>query len=78
MTPKQPSAWWQRAWAALPFDRADVIVLCGLVLVALGCWEAWRPGAFLVPGAVLVYYGLPPRPPFVDLRHLGEQKARRR
>jgi hypothetical protein len=61
-----------RAIAAIP--RAVVAIvgvhelafLVGLGLVAVGFWMAWRPGAFLVPGAVLLWIALPARESFID------------
>jgi hypothetical protein len=46
-------------------DRTDAIVLIGLVLIVLGFWDVSRPIALGVPGAVLVWFGLPPRPRFI-------------
>jgi hypothetical protein len=58
-----------RTWVKkIDVDRSDVIVVVGLALVALGCWDAYRPAAFLVPGAVLIWYGLPARPSFLQKR----------
>ena len=54
-------------------DRADVIVVLGLALIAAGFWDVSRPVALGVPGAVLVWFGLPPRPRFI-----GDGRARRR
>lgn len=73
MTPT-PKSWIAKAWAWLSLDRADAIVVAGLVLVAIGCWDAYRPASFVIPGLVFVWFGLPPRPPFVAR---PEQKPRR-
>lgn len=73
MTPSQGPRW-RQWWQAVPIDRADVLVVLGLGLVAVGCWEWFRPGAFLVPGAVIVWYALPSRPPFIAPR---DPKGRR-
>lgn len=50
----------------ITLDRRDVLVLVGLGLIAIGCWCIYWPAAFLVPGAVLLWYALPSRPPFID------------
>ena len=44
----------------------DAIVLAGIALIAVGCWEAYRPASFIVPGILLVWYALPTRPPFIE------------
>lgn len=45
---------------------ADVILLVlALGLIAVGLWQCWRPGAFLVPGVVLLWIAVPARRPFV-------------
>lgn len=46
--------------------RDELYLAAGLALVATGCWDAWRPGAFLVPGVVLVWIALPCRAAFID------------
>lgn len=43
----------------------DVVLVVALLLIAAGFWEAWRPGAFIVPGIVLLWLVLPSRAPFV-------------
>jgi hypothetical protein len=47
-------------------DRGDVLVLTGIMLVAIAAWGVYRPMAFGLPGAVLIWYGLPTRPRFID------------
>lgn len=74
MTPKDSPTWWQRIRKAIDLDRADALVIVGLLLIAAGCWDVWRPGSLIVPGAVLIFYALPTRPPFI---HRPEQKPRR-
>ena len=58
----------RRAWAmiSISLDRRDVLVLVGLLLIAIGGWFVFWPAAFFVPGAVLVWYALPSRPPFIE------------
>ena len=43
---------------------AEIILVYGLVLIAYGLWEVSRPAALAIPGFVLVWLALPPRPPF--------------
>lgn len=68
-------SWWARVGAASwPRVRAvagavsmgDVLLAVGLGLIAWGFWDVSRPVALGVPGAVLVWYALPPRPPFIE------------
>lgn len=46
--------------------REELAIAVGLGLVAYGLWGAWRPGAFLVPGLVILWIALPSRPAFVE------------
>lgn len=46
--------------------RDEIYLAAGLALIAAGCWLTWRPGAFLLPGAVLVWIALPCRAAFID------------
>ena len=43
----------------------DVVLGVALLLIAAGFWSAWKPGAFIVPGVVLLWLVLPSRSPFV-------------
>lgn len=56
-----------RFWAALVqadlFEEIGIVI--ALALIAVGFWWAWRPGAFLVPGLVILWLVLPTRRPFV-------------
>lgn len=47
-------------------DTRDLTVLIGLVALTAGAWNAIGPSSLALPGAVLVWYALPPRPPFVS------------
>jgi len=60
-----------RAAAAVAGEvgRDEVHFYGALVLVAAGCWEWWRPGAFLIPGAALLWVSLPMRSAFIDRPH---------
>lgn len=57
-------------WTWDAFDREDVLTLLGLVLVGAGFWRCryalGRPLALIVPGVVLLWMFLPPRPPFFE------------
>lgn len=57
-----------RAGAAVAseFGREELYLAAALGLIALGCWDLWRPGSFLVPGAVLLWVGLPTRSGFIE------------
>lgn len=55
----------------------EVVLLAGISLIAVGFWEFWRPGAFLVPGALLVWVALPSRKGFID-RPLPPAQRRQR
>lgn len=45
--------------------RDEIYLASGLALIAAGCWLTWQPGAFLVPGATLVWIALPSRTAFI-------------
>jgi hypothetical protein len=47
------------------FDRSDLLVLIGLTLVGAGAWHISKPIAAIVVGAVVLWYGMPSRPPFI-------------
>ena len=34
--------------------RDEVYLVTALALIAVGFWDFWRPGAYLVPGAILL------------------------
>lgn len=62
-------SWWSNllGWLArgAGCDRADVLVVLALLLISCGLWEVSRAAALAVPGVVLLWLALPPRPPFV-------------
>lgn len=63
-TPPPPAPpWFARMRSAVSFG--DVVVFVGLVLWAIGFWGEPRL-ALGVPGAVLILWALPPRPPFLQ------------
>ncbi len=44
----------------------DELVLCaGIALASAGVWQVWKPGAYLLPGLVLIWMALPPRKAFI-------------
>jgi len=51
---------------ASEIGRDEIYFYGGLVLVAIGCWDLWRPGAFIVPGVALIWVSMPCRAAFVD------------
>lgn len=48
------------------FGRDDLVVLGGLAMLTAGAWSTLGLAALSLPGAVLVWYALPTRPPFVS------------
>lgn len=46
--------------------RDEVFLAAALALIAYGCWDLWRPGSFLAPGAVLLWIALPCRAAFME------------
>jgi len=54
----------RKAWAGL--DAGDVAVGLGVLWIAIGCWDWFRPASFIVPGIVLIWCGLPARPSFIE------------
>lgn len=59
----------RRAWAALVAALAsnaeEIAIYSALALIAVGCWSAWRPGSYLIPGAVMLWMYLPQRSSFI-------------
>lgn len=45
--------------------RDEVMLLAGLCMVAKGVSMVWAPGAWLVPGLILLWAFMPPRPSFL-------------
>ena len=37
---------------------ADFAAVAGLALLGVGCWMAWRPLGLIVPGVLLMVYGV--------------------
>lgn len=60
---------------AAALDKDDAMALIGLVLVAIGLWFVFRPLAFIVPGAVLLWMFLPSRPPWIEAVSKGRRPS---
>lgn len=56
---------WDVVFGPNGLEREELLLAVGLALIARGLWMAWQPGAFIVPGIVLVYIALPSRAAFV-------------
>lgn len=58
----------RKAWSALTavigIDEIGLLVALGLI--AAGFSMVWTPGAFLVPGAVLLWLAIPTRKTFIE------------
>lgn len=68
VSPEQAAtpSWRARVRAALgSIDRSDVLVLIGLMLVGAGAWQYSPAAAAVAVGAIVLWYGMPTRPPFV-------------
>ena len=51
--------------AVLRENVGELLLVAGTLLLMQGFSHWWSPGVYLVPGAVLVWIGLPSRLPFV-------------
>lgn len=49
-------------------EREELLLIAALALIARGFWLSWRPGAYLVPGLVILWIALPSRASFVARR----------
>lgn len=58
-----PPTWRDRIWAF----RLELFVLAGFVLWVAACWPH-RFLSFGLPALVILWFGLPTRPPFVARR----------
>lgn len=43
----------------------EALIYTALALLACGCWQVWKPGAYLVPGAIMLWMYLPTRAPLI-------------
>ena len=66
---------YQRSSQALTRVVDELVLTAGVVLIAIGCWDLWRPGAFIVPGVILVWISLPARTGFIDRPGASDQKG---
>ena len=57
--------------------RDELLLAGGLALVSVGLWETWRPGAYLVPGLVMLWIGLPSRAAFVERPSVAAVRKRK-
>jgi hypothetical protein len=48
-----------------PISAAEVVVCVGLLCLTVGAWHLIGWASLIAPGLILIFYGLPPRPPFV-------------
>ena len=53
----------------------EFAIAAALILLAVGFWMAWRPGAFIIPALVILWLTIPSRGPFVD-RHAPNVRRR--
>ena len=53
------------AWVIDTIELGDVLTVLGLVLLGVGLWRVSPAAGLAVPGAVLLFYALPSRPPFI-------------
>ena len=44
----------------------DVLLVAGLAMLFAGFWLWHAPAALIVVGAILVWFALPPRQPFIE------------
>lgn len=56
----------------------ELVLGLALALIAAGLWQTWRPGAFLVPGIVLLWIALPARAGFITRLPGHHEKPPRR
>lgn len=54
-----------RAFGAA-FDKEDVLTLIGLGMLAGGLWQISHAASIAVPGVILLWMFVPPRPPFIE------------
>lgn len=56
----------------------ELLLATALILIAAGAWLVWKPGAFLAPGIVLLWIGLPTRKPLIERPAVSEKSDRRK
>lgn len=57
----------RNAWVAFTsvFGKDEAVLLTGVGCLTAGAWSVFGPPALIVPGAILVWLGLPARLPLV-------------
>lgn len=60
----EKSSVWRTVRTYVGFEELGFVVSLGLI--AFGLWDAYRPAAWFVPGAALLWTFLPPRLPFFE------------
>lgn len=63
-------------WLADALGLDELLFGAGLLLIGVGMWRVWQPGAFIIPGAILVWISLPQRKPFLEQRQPESYSAR--
>lgn len=56
----------------------EALLAVALALIAIGFSKVWLPGAYLVPGFVLLWIVMPARAPFIARPPVSPQKPDRR
>ena len=64
-------------YLAREIEGAELVTTLGLALLGRGLWLLSPAVALIVCGAVLVWWGLPTRAPFIDSRTPDERKGSR-
>ncbi len=59
-------------------DIEEVLCAVSLVLIGFAFWDVCRPLSFGIPGFVILWVALPPRPPFIDRTPQPPPSQRRR
>lgn len=67
-------------WAAIRsvIGLDECLLILALVLVGIGFWQIWKPGAFLVTGLVLLWLTIPSRASFIITPPPDEKAGRKR
>jgi hypothetical protein len=65
-------------WVVSNVGVDELLLAVALGLIAVGLWSVWRPGAYLVPGLVLLWIVMPARAPFLTRPPAPSEKHERR
>lgn len=60
---------------ALNSNVEELWIGAGVILVSVGMRDVWAPGAYIIPGLVILWIWLPARAPFV-VRATEDKKGR--